>query len=472
MDNPSPIQLAKERAEDSLFAIPGVNAVGIGRKKKNGALTNELAIVVFLAHKKTLAELSEAERIPDNIEGFPTDVIEQPESRPLIKGGVQIEADSVGLVGTLSCFARTTDTPNRIVLLTNRHVLLPDGDSAELNKEVGQPQYCTICSRCCTDFVGRVLRSSTTFDPNIDAAIATLNSDVAWVPEIIDIGKIKGTYTLVDNDILAEYKVQKVGRTTNYTLGKVTHIHFSFRVKTNVKDPATDKAEKQMHGQMRIEALPPYQHFGEAGDSGSAIVNLDNKIVGLLHSGPEDSSYIVACPIAAVESQLQIHILTETDAPSGGSGGAAPFIAPFDGPLRGGGGIGRPNNDRIQLLMAQQDRARRTRSGQRFIEVFNRHLPEARRLVNENRDVASVWHRNRGPALINLFVRFIEDPSSYLPETISGRAYTECVRNLAEAFRRYGSPSLVADLEPCESLLLKAHGTNYPTFFRKMTRMR
>ncbi len=60
----------KEDAEKGLRAIPGVHAVGIGKKSVNGAFTDELAIAVFVTKKKPLSELAPHEVVPSQINGI------------------------------------------------------------------------------------------------------------------------------------------------------------------------------------------------------------------------------------------------------------------------------------------------------------------------------------------------------------------------------------------------------------------
>jgi hypothetical protein len=66
----------KEDAEARLRTIPGVHAVGIGRKVLGGEPTGELSIVVFLVNKKPLDRLAPEEVVPPEIDGVLTDVVE------------------------------------------------------------------------------------------------------------------------------------------------------------------------------------------------------------------------------------------------------------------------------------------------------------------------------------------------------------------------------------------------------------
>src|SRR5918994_5701307 len=67
----------KERVAERLLALDGVHAVAVGGKTVDGRPTGELAIRIFTVEKRPLEEIPEDQRIPPEIEGVPTDVVEQ-----------------------------------------------------------------------------------------------------------------------------------------------------------------------------------------------------------------------------------------------------------------------------------------------------------------------------------------------------------------------------------------------------------
>lgn len=77
----------KEDAEARLRTLPGVHAVGIGKKVVAGKPNDELSIVVFLVEKKPLDRLPPEEVIPAEIDGVLTDVVEMEMPR-LVSVGV------------------------------------------------------------------------------------------------------------------------------------------------------------------------------------------------------------------------------------------------------------------------------------------------------------------------------------------------------------------------------------------------
>ena len=61
----------KERHSAELLALPNVTALGVGPK---GREVGKIAVKVFVLRKVPLESLAEDERIPEVIEGIPTDV--------------------------------------------------------------------------------------------------------------------------------------------------------------------------------------------------------------------------------------------------------------------------------------------------------------------------------------------------------------------------------------------------------------
>jgi hypothetical protein len=55
---------------------PGVAAVDVGYKIKDGKLTDEVAVRVHVKRKRPLEELPEAERFPERLDEVSVDVIE------------------------------------------------------------------------------------------------------------------------------------------------------------------------------------------------------------------------------------------------------------------------------------------------------------------------------------------------------------------------------------------------------------
>jgi hypothetical protein len=154
--SPTPLNLERLRpikraAQGRLMALPGVHAVGIGIKKTGGQRTGEPAIVVFVEHKRPAADLPASQRIPAQVGGVMTDVVEcemprvcvdDKKRRPLVGGSrlqpggltegfvrvggtkpVDIPGSGLGQNGTIGCLVRTGEAVPRILALTCQHVV-------------------------------------------------------------------------------------------------------------------------------------------------------------------------------------------------------------------------------------------------------------------------------------------------------------------------------------------------------------
>ncbi len=70
----SEIKDVKARHRDFLMSLPNVASVGVGPKTRNGTPTGTTAIKVFVSCKLPLSELTEGDAVPEQLDGFETDV--------------------------------------------------------------------------------------------------------------------------------------------------------------------------------------------------------------------------------------------------------------------------------------------------------------------------------------------------------------------------------------------------------------
>lgn len=75
-----------------------------------------------------------------------------------------------------------------------------------------------------------------------------------------------------------------------------------------------------------------------------------------------------------------------------------------------------------------------------------RHFQEVRNLINTNKRVATVWHRNGGPALIRLGMQSAFQPERPLPVDIEGISLADRVNRIADIVKKYGSETLRDDI--------------------------
>ena len=216
--------------------------------------------------------------------------------------------------GTLGCFVRDRKPPHSVCLLTASHVLndFDGGNDASPGDPVVQPGFIDGAKlahpgpgaanylqalRGNTDFVAQYVRGVPAKTPNkgdkfqVDAAIASLDSQHSYQSRIYgEIGGISrvGTPRLGD-------MVQKVGRTTGMSYGKITSTIGSFSVSFGSRNVTfTDLISTSL--------------MSRPGDSGSILVTCDrNEILGLLIGSTDANSLF--CKIDTVMDLLEVDLL-------------------------------------------------------------------------------------------------------------------------------------------------------------------
>lgn len=123
----------------------------------------------------------------------------------------------------------------------------------------------------------------------IDAALAKPDNPSDILDEIINIGKPAGIAEINIGD-----KVQKYGRTTGYTTGTVISVGATTNVSYGTNKMATFR-NQIMTGDM-----------SDGGDSGSAVLDMNKNIVGLLFAGSDQVT--IFCPIQTVFELLNISL--------------------------------------------------------------------------------------------------------------------------------------------------------------------
>lgn len=306
-----------------------VHAVGIGRKIVRGKPTKELCVRFYVTQKLATSFLPPGERLPDTIAGLLTDVIEsspafvspkkkrgkpfkltctrnrRERQRPIV-GGISSAHYSI-TAGTIAYFCRSTrhgDDPAKIYVLSNNHVFA-DVNKAQPGDDIYQPGPADGGTNL--DHFAEFYRYATIhlggITPNrVDAALVELLADVQYRVEVCTIGRITGTERAMEN-----MTVGKHGRTTGYTEGIVSDVSYDALVGMDHSDP---NVVALFENQLRIERIPPYNSFGEGGDSGSLVVNKARRTaVGLYFAGPWNGSYGVANPIEDVLRELEFEFL-------------------------------------------------------------------------------------------------------------------------------------------------------------------
>jgi hypothetical protein len=298
-------------------AAPERNVVGVGVAEKtvDGQPTGLLCVKFFVRVKFAKGQLSRGEKLPTRIDGVAVDVeqvgvfrklatkrgrkrqasgpIADPRARrrparPGCSIGYRDPADEYIMAGTFGALVRRG---GQRFILSNNHVLadenrLPKGSAIFQpglldHGRAPEDQIATL-----SDFVR--LRAGA--NNKVDAAIAALQSQNVASPEILFIGKPKGSRRATIDMV-----VHKFGRTTSYTAGRVTSIDTDVSVDY-------DTGTFTFADQMIIKGLDRTS-FSNSGDSGSLITERGtNAAVGLLFAG--SSSYTIANHIDVVLAQF------------------------------------------------------------------------------------------------------------------------------------------------------------------------
>ncbi len=464
---PGQILELRERARAQLDAIPGVRAVGFGVKVVDSELTGQRALRVYVDEKKPLDELPPDQVIPDEIEGIPTDVITIPRGQEFGTQDTSMHSPLIGGItitnmkpipaggfegGTLGCFATMDGVsgPKNVAVLTNNHVLAAGGGA--VGDTVYQPNLTGgNVDPLNTGPIGKTLHLGIKGQYNftyptesqasyyLDCASAQLNIDisswcdcncgVSYKNELREISisgnsKLEGVARAVDNET-----VFKSGRTTGGTQG-------------TIEDPLGSvlfgSPAVQIDNIIIVRPTnPPDPAFADHGDSGAALVNAQNKLIGLVFGGeevtePNPATY--ACHIAPVMDVLKVTPISTQNPPVGPAGHAR-----SSRPAR----VGAPAGDRLEdHTLELQDRLRRTTAGAALFAAFLEHRSEIVGLVNRHRPTTIAWHRGKGPTFFAHFAENARHPEHRIPSDIEGVTRRDLADRMEEALMASGSEPL------------------------------
>ena len=196
-----------------------------------------------------------------------------------------------------------------------------------------------------------------------------------------------------------------------------------------------------------------------SGDSGAAVVNRFNQVVGLMwgrgvtdpNSISQESTIIFACPIGPVLTALEIAIPSDVPAATH----AGPALLPV--PPRPEPPAPPPVvEDELERLREAERRLAETPLGRDLLALGYRHAPEVERLVHHDRRVTLVWHRNRGPAWTAHLINASREDDYEIPAEVGGVSRTELLERMHEALYKHGGEALRADLDRWAEPLIAA----------------
>ena len=292
-----------------------VVATGVGYKITGGQKTSTLSIVCSVSKKVAASQLSIKDLVPAILDGMPTDVIETGVIRALqsptekyrpAPGGVSIGHRDI-TAGTLGCLVKKD---GRSVILSNNHVLA-NSNAAEIGDPILQPgpydggrypedhiadleQFVPINiiglpSDCPTatgiaSFLNRIARlfgssvrlqaiDQQATENLVDAAIARPLNPEDVKDEILQIGTIQGA---AEGEL--GMAIKKSGRTTGLTTGEIQQVDVTANVQYG-EGKIAQFTDQLMAGTM-----------SQGGDSGSAVLDENNHLVGLLFAGSDTTT--------------------------------------------------------------------------------------------------------------------------------------------------------------------------------------
>lgn len=523
------LERASIQASKAWKDIPGLRFVAVGRKRVGGTLTMTPSIIAYLDRKRPHEEIEQKFFIPEKFEGFDTDVevcgVPSRASLPIM-GGKRLSSTFYSSAnGTLGCIAYKLDAngaarTGEIVGLTCAHCISNSinelnigalvkiverntDTSSTTDPLVGAPTYCPLC-HCGVGYDG-VVTYNLPKHYECDAGLVTLRQGKEWVAEIEEIGAVTGTRTIEAWELIWSDPifVKKFGVTTALTSGKIRCIivagasTWSSTASSLVLDGVSEVESFRTEGKVLVvEYDPTYprsdKQFADHGDSGSAVVDADGKVVGILTSicGPKTTNtegYIrgsIACvdAIDLICEKLKIEIATdsstggvtmtvpdaEVDYPlscdevedesegsgggearylgenSGGSGKSSSFTKRKGMPLRGG--LGTLVNMRQDVLTELNKYFGEHPYWMKLREMVNPHLPEIVYLVNQNRACMVTWHRNQGPMLLAKLVSETEEGWIRLEEFSLRNAWLELLKRMIPVLMAHGSLRLKTSL--------------------------
>ena len=305
-----------------------INGFGITMKRVAGHRTDQPALVFFVNRKLSLRQLPVQSRIPkqinipwefssDGVLEVITDVqalqfqaLEYIDRMRPCPGGYSIGHRDI-TAGTLGCLVRDK-MDGQTVILSNNHVL------ANTNQGVaGDPIYQPGPIDGGTPPENQIgtlkrfypIQFESGVNNLIDAAIAMPDNPDFVTHAIKDVGVNVPTETRdITVDDLGEF-VRKTGRTTMHTTGYIDTVNATITVKYGLFEKAT------FVDQIIIEQVLAEEDISAPGDSGSAVLDRENRLLGLLYAGSERNeaesqpATAIINPIKHVFNLLSLEVL-------------------------------------------------------------------------------------------------------------------------------------------------------------------
>jgi len=291
---------------------PNIQGFGIAERITQGQKLKDVALKVYVERKLPAGKL-DSPPVPKQVMlagmSTPVDTDVQEIGKVVLEANTSRHRPAMpgcGLghfevtAGTFGCLVRKKGKPE-LYILSNSHVLANSGTGKAgdviLQSAVfdGGVQPADVLCKL-TEWVP--FKFGDAFDNLVDAAIAQVKpTDVTSKVNLIGVAP-KGVGTVVRRGM----KVKKVGRTTDLTSGEITDVDF----RTSLPYPKPDGSGDGNVG-MRDQVL--CTRYTAGGDSGAAVFNTKNQIVGLHFAGTPSTS--IFNRITNVLDALGLEIVTE-----------------------------------------------------------------------------------------------------------------------------------------------------------------
>jgi hypothetical protein len=331
---------AKKANRALLLSKPNVIGLDVGKRTRAGEATEERVVKVYVRDKVGKSELAEQDLIPPSIKVDDHEVgidveeepIQQPSaftlrSRPL-RGGSSIGLGTAPQIsgGTLGICVTLND--GLTYLLSNNHVLVEPNQAGFFWPPVTQPAVsdgghpvndvvATLDRFVPLDFGFVTFTIQTLTGPAtvtirnrnfVDAALArvtanpfnTADREIHWIGSPGFLQRPYGPWIPQVRNWLVGRRVCKMGRTTEFTIGKIISVWYDTTV-----GPYAGGNFAYFEDQIRIEEENGV--FAQKGDSGSLVVDYETKApVGLHMSANPTGTLATSNPLDFVMLKLGI----------------------------------------------------------------------------------------------------------------------------------------------------------------------
>lgn len=270
-----------ENEYNNFLSLPNVNGIAIGHKVIGGVNTGVLCLMVLVEKKISDKNLKASEAVPKFYNGIVTDVVEVGVIKALAnttkirpaEGGYSIGVAGSSTAGTFGCLvSKGAGTGLENYVLSNNHVIALTNTATigslilqQAQGDGGANPGDGIANL--SDFVPINFTSGST--NLVDCAIAKVISNSLVTNSIAEIGNITGIASAIIGDF-----VQKSGRTTGYTTGSITGVNATLSVNYG-----------SSFGNATFTNQIITTPMSSPGDSGSIVLDSQNRVIGLLYSG-------------------------------------------------------------------------------------------------------------------------------------------------------------------------------------------